>query len=175
MLLKDKERLPGMSMYMVIDKSGSMESGGTPSGGGPRKVELAKEAIYRSVDLLTPLDRVAVIAFDNAARWVVRSTPVIDVGTIKNQVGTIRADGGTDILAGLQAAADSIQEEGSLIRHIVLLTDGGANPAGILELVDDLVGSRHQHFGCGHWGWFCAVFRRCGSPWTRAISLCPRC
>lgn len=138
MLLRDTERLPGMSMFMVIDKSGSMESGGTPSGGGPRKVELAKEAIYRSLDLLTPLDRVGVIAFDNAARWVVRPAPVIDIRAIRDQVGGIRADGGTDILAGLQAAADAIRDEQSLIRHIVLLTDGGANPAGIPELVDSL-------------------------------------
>ena len=139
MLLRDKERLPGMSMYMVIDKSGSMESGGTPSGGGPRKVELAKEAVYRSLDLLTPIDRVAVIAFDNAARWVVRPVPVVDVGGIRSQVGSIRADGGTDILAGLKAAADEIVNESTLIKHIVLLTDGGANPSGIPELVDELV------------------------------------
>ncbi len=139
MLLKDKERLPGMSMFMVVDKSGSMESAGTPSGGGPRKVELAKEAIYRSLDLLTPLDRVGVVAFDNAAHWVVRPIEVIDVGGIKNQVGTIRADGGTDILAGLQAAAEAIEREVKIIKHIVLLTDGGASPEGIPELVDDLV------------------------------------
>jgi Mg-chelatase subunit ChlD len=139
MLLKDKERLPGMSMFMVIDKSGSMESAGTPGGGGPRKVELAKEAIYRSLDLLTPLDRVGVIAFDNAAHWVVPPTEVIDVGRIKNQVGTIRADGGTDILAGLQAAAGASESEVKIIKHIVLLTDGGANPEGIPELVDKLV------------------------------------
>ncbi|MEM7033298.1 MAG: VWA domain-containing protein, partial [Chloroflexota bacterium] len=139
MLLKDKERLPGMSMFMVIDKSGSMETGGTPSGGGPRKIELAKEAIYRSLDLLTPLDRVGVVAFDNAARWVVRPAPVLEIGTIRDQVGSLRADGGTDILAGLQATADEIQDEISLIRHIVLLTDGGASPGGIPELVDELV------------------------------------
>ncbi|RME41699.1 MAG: VWA domain-containing protein, partial [Caldilineae bacterium] len=139
MALKDRERLPGMTMLMVIDKSGSMASAGTQGMGGPRKVELAKEAIYRAVDLLAPWDRVGVVAFDNAARWVVNPVPVVDVPAIKDAVGTIRASGGTDILAGLQAAAGAMTDETSRVRHIVLLTDGGADPTGIPELVDNLV------------------------------------
>lgn len=138
MTLKDRQRLPGMSMAMVIDKSGSMDSAGTANVGGVKKVELAKEAIYRAVDFLAPWDRVGVVAFDTAARWVVRFQPVVDVTGIKNQVGTIRADGGTDILAGLQTAADAIERESSRVRHIVLLTDGGADPTGIIELTDKL-------------------------------------
>ena len=138
MTLKDRQRLPGMSMAMVIDKSGSMDSAGTANTGGVKKVELAKEAIYRAVDFLAPWDRVGVVAFDTAARWVVRFEPVVDVTGIKNRVGTIRASGGTDILAGLQAAANAIVREPSRVRHIVLLTDGGANPAGIIELTDKL-------------------------------------
>jgi Mg-chelatase subunit ChlD len=138
MALKDKERLPGMTMLMVIDKSGSMENSGTPGGGGPRKVELAKEAIYRSLDLLGPWDRAGVIAFDNAARWVVRPTYVADVGAIKDAVGTIRASGGTDIYAGMKLAAEAMAGEQSRVKHIVLLTDGGASPEGIPELVRGL-------------------------------------
>lgn len=138
MTLKDRQRLPGMSMFMVIDKSGSMDSAGTMGIGGPKKMELAKEAIYRAVDFLAPWDRVGVVAFDSAARWVVRPVPVVDVTSIKNRVGTIRASGGTDILAGLQAAAGAIMKETSRVRHIILLTDGGADPTGILELTDEL-------------------------------------
>lgn len=138
MTLKDRQRLPGMTMLMVIDKSGSMDSAGTMGTGGIKKIELAKEAVDRAVDLLAPWDRVGVIAFDNAARWVIRPEPVVDVAGIKNRVGTIRADGGTDILAGLKLAAEAIVDESSRVRHIVLLTDGGANPAGILDLTDEL-------------------------------------
>ncbi|HEY86104.1 MAG TPA: VWA domain-containing protein [Chloroflexi bacterium] len=138
MTLKDRERLPGMSMFMVIDKSGSMESSGTQGMGGLRKIELAKEAVYRAVDLLAPWDRVGVVSFDNAARWVVNPVAVVGAQRIKDQVGTLRASGGTDILAGLQAAADLMKGEVSRVKHIVLLTDGGANPAGIPELVDEL-------------------------------------
>lgn len=138
MALKDEERLPGMTMLMVIDKSGSMSEGGTPEGGGPRKVELAKEAIYRSLDLLGPWDRAGVVAFDNAARWVVRPTQVSQAEAIKDAVGTLRADGGTDIYAGMKLAAEAMSEEKSRVKHIVLLTDGGASPTGIPELVRGL-------------------------------------
>lgn len=140
MTIQDKQRLPGMTMLMVIDKSGSMESSGTDQFGWgiPRKVELAKEAIYRSLDLLVPWDRVGVIAFDDAARWVVEPVAAADLPSIKNAVGTIRASGGTDILAGLQLAAQAIVAESTQIRHIVLLTDGWADPTGIPELVRDL-------------------------------------
>jgi uncharacterized membrane protein len=138
MVIKDKQRLPGMTLLTVLDKSGSMSDGGTPQGGGPRKVELAKEAVYRSLDLLVPWDRVGVIAFDNAARWVVEPTPAVNLEAIKDAVGTIRADGGTDIFAGLKLAAETIVNEPSLVRHIILLSDGGSNPEGIPELIQNL-------------------------------------
>jgi Ca-activated chloride channel family protein len=41
-------------------------------------------------------------------------------------------------LAGLQMAAEVIVKEPSQVRHIVLLTDGGANPEGIPELTEQL-------------------------------------
>jgi Mg-chelatase subunit ChlD len=138
MTIQDQQRLPGMSLILIIDKSGSMADGGTPLGGGPRKVELAKEAIYRSIDLLVPWDRIGVVAFDNAAQWVVEPVPAANVKAIKDAVGTIHASGGTDILAGLQLGSEAIIQEPSQVRHIVLLTDGGADPTGIPELTQDL-------------------------------------
>lgn len=139
MTIRDKQRLPGMTLLPIIDKSGSMADGGTPADGGPRKVELAKEAVYRSVDLLVPyLDRLGLVAFDNAAQWVIEPTPLENIERIKEAIGTIRASGGTDILAGLQLGAEAIVKEPSQVRHIVLLTDGGADPGGIPELTQQL-------------------------------------
>ena len=139
MRITDPNRKPQLTLLPIIDKSGSMADGGTPNPGGPRKVELAKEAVYRSLDLLVPfLDRFGLVAFDNVAQWVVEPTPVLDVAKLKEAAGTIRADGGTDILAGLQLGAKAIVEEPSPVRHIVLLTDGGADPGGIPELTREL-------------------------------------
>ncbi len=139
MALKDKERLPGMSMFLVIDKSGSMTEAGAATMVAASKVELAKEAINRTLDLLMPLDRVGIVAFDSNASWVVRPRAVDDLNAIRRQVGTLRAAGGTDILAGLKAATDEMLTEASRIKHIVLLTDGGADPQGLPELVQTLV------------------------------------
>lgn len=139
MRITDPNRKPQLTLLPIIDKSGSMADGGTPNSGGPRKVELAKEAVYRSLDLLVPLlDRFGLVAFDNAAQWVVEPTQVLDVDALKDAAGAIRADGGTDILAGLQLGAKAIVAEPSPVRHIVLLTDGGADPGGIPELTQEL-------------------------------------
>jgi Mg-chelatase subunit ChlD len=135
MRLQDETRLPMMTVVYVIDKSGSMSE---TSVGGIPKVELAKEAIIRSVQLLTPMDRVGVIAFDETAMWVVPIQPVTDVGGIVERVSTIRADGGTDIYAGLLAVSQVLPDDPSTIRHVVLLTDGGASPEGIAPLVQEL-------------------------------------
>ena len=135
MQLKDQERLPQIAVLYIIDKSGSMAD---TSLGGYQKVELAKEAVLRSINLLGPLDHVGVIAFDESASWVVPLGPAEDLAEIARQVGTIRADGGTDIYAGVLAASRVLPDDPSPLRHIVLLTDGGADPSGNAELVQQM-------------------------------------
>jgi uncharacterized membrane protein len=139
MQLKDQERRANLTLYFVIDKSGSMAD---TSVGGIPKVELAKEAIIRSLGLLGPLDRAAVVAFDESAFWVVPPQSVVDSDSLADSVGRIRADGGTDIYAGLRAVADLLPEDPAALRHVILLTDGGASEAGNPELVHEM----HQDF-----------------------------
>ncbi len=70
--MKDQLRRPNLTMVFVIDHSGSMgESSGRIS-----KLDLAKEAAIRSIELRNPTDRVGVIAFDDSATWVV---PISDL------------------------------------------------------------------------------------------------
>jgi uncharacterized membrane protein len=132
MQLKDEERLPKMTVVYVIDKSGSMAD---TSLGGFQKVELAKEAIIRSVNLLTPLDYVGVVAFDENATWVVPITSAADKDAIARLVGGIRADGGTDIFAGVLAVSKVLPDAPGELRHVVLLSDGGADPSQNVETV----------------------------------------
>ena len=134
MQIKDEKRRARLTMVFVIDHSGSMAD----SSGGAQKLELAKEAVIRSVQLLSPLDKVGVIAFDETAQWVVPITQLDDPGSVINRVGTIRPAGGTDIYAGVKAAADVLPNDDSALRHIILLTDGQADRTGIPELVTKL-------------------------------------
>jgi Ca-activated chloride channel family protein len=106
--------------------------------GGATKLELAKEAAARSVELLFPSDRVGVIAFDDAASWVVPMSDLYDLQAVVSAIGGIQVGGGTDILAGLQAMAQVLPDDPARVKHVILLTDGGANPAGIPELVTEL-------------------------------------
>jgi uncharacterized membrane protein/secreted protein with Ig-like and vWFA domain len=129
--IKDEKRRARLTMVFIIDKSGSMAE----ISGGVQKVDLAKEAVIRSIELLSPSDKVGVIAFDDSAAWVVPITSLDDPDAIINQTGTIRADGGTDIMAGVRLASQALPEDDSTVKHIILLTDGGADPTGIPELV----------------------------------------
>lgn len=131
MEIKDEKRRARLTLVFVIDKSGSMSE----ASGGVQKVDLAKEAVLRSLDLLGPSDKVGVIAFDDTAAWVVPIQPLDNPDAIRNQVATIRADGGTDIMAGVRLASEALPADDAAVKHIILLTDGGADPAGIPELV----------------------------------------
>ncbi len=135
MQLRDQERIPALSLIFVIDTSGSMGAVG-PS--GYTNLDLAKEAIIRSIGLLNPSDRLGVVGFDSRASWIVEVTQVDNPGALQQQVGTLRPGGGTDILAGLRAAADYLPNDPSLLKHVILLTDGGANPMGIPALVQQM-------------------------------------
>ncbi len=134
MQIKDEKRRPTLAIVFIIDHSGSMEE----SSGGVAKVELAKEAAVRSLELLYPTDRVGVIAFDESASWVVPMTDLSNPAAVKSRVGTIRGGGGTDILAGVQAMAKVLPSDPASVKHVILLTDGGADPTGIPELIKKL-------------------------------------
>lgn len=131
MEIKDEKRRARLTLVFIIDKSGSMSE----MSGGVTKLDLAKEAVIRSIELLSPSDKVGVIAFDDSAAWAMPITALDDPDAIKNQVGTIRSDGGTDIMAGVRLASQTLPQDDAAVKHIILLTDGGADPTGIAELI----------------------------------------
>ena len=138
MQIKDEKRRPTLGIVFIVDHSGSMED----SSGGVTKLELAKEAAARSIDFLYPTDRVGVIAFDDSASWVVPMTDLGNPGQVTSAIGSIRSGGGTDIMAGIQAMAKVFPDDPATVKHVILLTDGGADPTGIPELVEKLY---HDH------------------------------
>lgn len=135
MQIRDQQRLPQLTIAYVIDRSGSMGGVG-PS--GVANIELAKEAIIRSIDFLQPTDRAGIVSFDTAGYWIADIQPVLDRFSLQRLVATLRASGGTDILAGMNLVAETIADDPSDRKHIILLTDGGASPQNLVELAGRL-------------------------------------
>ncbi len=134
MQIKDEKRRPQLTIVFIIDHSGSMSD----TSGGVMKLELAKEAAARSVELLFPNDSVGVIAFDDTASWVVPITTLENPDEVVRSIGTIQLGGGTDIYAGLLAMSTVLPADPAKVKHVILLTDGGADITGIPELVQKL-------------------------------------
>ncbi len=135
MQIRDQQRLPQMTLVYLLDTSGSM---GMISPSGVENIELAKEAIIRSIDFLQPSDRAGAANFDTAGTWLADIQPVLDRIALQEIIARLRAGGGTDIMAGMRLIFQAIINEPSQRKHIILLTDGGADPTGLVELSQEL-------------------------------------
>lgn len=145
MTVRDRERSPDVALVAVIDKSGSMadchctsDNRGTGTGGsrGFEKVDIAKEAILRAADALSPTDQLGVVAFDEGAHWAVHTGPIDLIG-LQNSLG-FKADGQTNIYAGLKAAYDDLIRNPAKLRHIILITDGWSQSGAYDKLLADM-------------------------------------
>lgn len=135
MQIVDQQRLPQLTIAYLIDRSGSM---GMTTPSGIPFIDLAKEAIIRSIDLLQPTDRAGVASFDMNAYWIAEFQDVQDRQSLQRLVATLHPSGGTSIMAGMQLVAQDIVAEPSPLRHVILLTDGGAIPDGLVTLTGNL-------------------------------------
>lgn len=143
MRLRDQQRVPQLTMLFVIDRSGSME---LASSDGMSNLELAKEAVVRSFDLLNDTDRTGVLSFDVSAYYVVDIQPVGNDANrqrLRDLVGSLRPGGGTNIRQAILSADQLLRDDPSDLKHIILLTDGGADPSGIVLAVDRM----YQNYG----------------------------
>lgn len=133
--MRGKKETPKMAMMLIIDKSGSMSEGVA----GISKVDMAKEGAIRSLDSLrVDKDEIGVLSLDGAYSWIVKRQVITDPKAIEEDIGTIRADGGTSIIPSLEAAYNSLKESDAKIKHIILLTDGLAERTGYDPLLSKI-------------------------------------
>ena len=133
MEIPKKIEIPAIAMALVLDKSGSMS--------GP-KVELAKEASRRVVELLKDRDFIAVVTFDSSFHWAVPMTRCIDKPRIADSIGRIAAGGGTFMYPAMEQAYEELRKVNAKIKHMIVLTDGQTNPADHESLVRRMVAER---------------------------------
>ncbi|WP_332645598.1 VWA domain-containing protein [Lysinibacillus sp. 54212] len=115
MEVKGKHELPTLGLVLVIDRSGSMMGS---------KMELAKEAAARSIELLRDSDTLGVIAFDSKPWEVIKTAMLKDKKDALDKVSSIPANGGTEIYSSLELAYKNLQDLPLQRKHIILLTDG---------------------------------------------------
>lgn len=113
--LQGKKKIPSLGLMLVIDRSGSMSDG---------KLELAKEAALRTIELLSDEDTVGVVAFDSSPWWVVEPTKLSEREEVMTKIQGIQADGGTEIYSALETGYQGLLDIEAERKHMILLTDG---------------------------------------------------
>lgn len=128
---KNKLDIPSAALVLVIDKSGSMEA----SQYGVSRLDVAREAACRAIEVLTERDMAGVIAFDDEGKWVLPLTHVTDVPAMQAQIGTIRSGGGTAFFTPLAMALEALRSVTAQHKHVIFLTDGQSGDQGYEGLV----------------------------------------
>ena len=120
MEMREQQRRFGLAMAIALDRSGSMQM----PVGGETKMQLADRGAATAIELLSPIDSVAVIAVDSSAHIVVPMQPVADKTALSEQVRKIESmGGGIYVGAALHAAARQLAESHQQNRHILLFAD----------------------------------------------------
>lgn len=121
MELRREQRKLRLAMVLSLDRSGSMA---VPVAGGRTKMDLADLAGATVVDLLSPIDDLAVHAVDSSVHRVVPLGPLRDPDGVRQKVLRIDSEGG-GIFVGvaLEAAARELLGSTAGTRHVILFAD----------------------------------------------------
>lgn len=136
--IRKKKNLPSVAMVLCIDKSGSMGE----STSGVEKIQLAREAAIATVDLLGPSDKVGIIGFDSASKWVSTLQYASNKREIISDIASLRAGGGTDIYPALDSAFTALKDTRAVIKHVILLTDGRSAPADYEKITKEMLDNK---------------------------------
>jgi Ca-activated chloride channel family protein len=127
-------RMP-REMIFIIDTSGSMHG---------VSIEQAKQALRRALDGLQPGDTFNVVEFNSYPNALFANSVPADastLGTARNFVQRLQANGGTEMHSALELALRQPPSE-SYLRQVIFITDGAVgNEEGLFELIGARLGS----------------------------------
>ena len=127
---------PKVDLICVIDISGSMAGA---------KIDLVKKSLKAPVNLLEETDRICIILFNNTAQNFFNLNYLTKEikNKLNNIIDNIKAEGGTNIMSGLEMAVDVLinvkdKEKQNRASSIILLSDGCDNNFNDCELAQKL-------------------------------------
>lgn len=121
MEMRQEQRKLPLAIAVALDRSGSM---GVQVADGLDKMDLANRATVEILELLTPMDELAVIAVDSAPYVVQPLTPVTNVADRRREILEIDSmGGGIFVYEALHAASQELLGAQAQIRHILLFAD----------------------------------------------------
>lgn len=137
MRLKQEHRKMMLALAIVLDRSCSM---GASVAGGKTKMDLANAASVQALDLLGPLDELAVLAVDTMSHTVVPLSRIRDKDALRQKILSIGAmGGGIYVHDGLEAAYRVLSGAQAKTRHIILFSDASDSerPGRYREILKD--------------------------------------
>ncbi len=113
---------PPVNVALLVDTSGSMDG---------RAIEDARAASLALLGSLSNEDRLAVVVFHSKAEVLLPSTRIADANMdeLKKKIGAMKAQGTTDMSAGLRMALDQVESNlvSQGVNRVILLGDGVPN------------------------------------------------
>ncbi len=123
MELKQEHRKLNMAIVVVLDRSGSM---GMPSAvdSSTTKMDMANISSVEVLKLLSPIDKLGVIAVDSQPHTILNLMSVEEALSRKWKILDIQSmGGGIYVYNGLVAAVDMLTKTKASTRHIILFAD----------------------------------------------------
>ena len=105
-----------LAVVLVIDNSGSMNSGG--------KIGGAKEGARQVINRINPGDALGIVTFADTAQVVYDAATPFDAAAALSAVDRISANGGTNMAGGLELAREELANRQEEVKLIVFLSDG---------------------------------------------------
>jgi uncharacterized membrane protein len=129
-----EEALPVLMDAPTEMKSSSM----TASYGGKNKLEMAKIAAFSAVEMLNPLDRLGIVAFDTEFEWIVPLTTANQRQKIADQLSRVTGEGGTDLYPALKDVHNVLSQINAKRKHVIVLSDGETEAADFKSLAESM-------------------------------------
>ncbi len=130
---------PSLALIMVIDKSGSM---GDTIAGGETKLDLVKEAVIASVEVLNPFYTVALLAFDADFEWTVEPVRAGRIEQIVADLRGLESGGGTRLYPAMEEGFARLDGMQAAVKHLLVLSDGLTDDGEFEQLAQTIRANR---------------------------------